>query len=145
MAPNAAILLDTGPLVAYLDRDEIHHAWATQNADMLPLPFLTCDAVISEACFLLQKRRLSLRPLFELLAARALISTFDLAGNHAAIAALIHKYAALPMSFADACLVRLAEKHADSRVLTLDGHFQIYRIHGRRAIPLIIPSGDDPR
>ena len=52
---------------------------------------------------------------------------------------LIHKYADLPMSLADACLVRMAEQFTRSAVLTLDRDFRIYRKHGRQVIPLIVP------
>ena len=52
---------------------------------------------------------------------------------------LIRKYEDLPMSLADACLVRLAELHPAARVFTLDSHFRVYRKNGRQQIPVIIP------
>mgnify|MGYP006267233261 CR=1 FL=1 len=48
------ILLDTGPLVAIVNRREAFHQWATQTTTNLSYPFFTCEAVITEACFLLQ-------------------------------------------------------------------------------------------
>lgn len=56
------------------------------------------------------------------------------------VARLLARYASVPMSLADACLVRMTEQHADSVVLTLDRHFKLYRKHGRRVIPTIMPS-----
>jgi predicted nucleic acid-binding protein len=49
------ILLDTGPLVALLDSRDRYHAWATTAVAKLPSPFLTCESVLSEACFLLRR------------------------------------------------------------------------------------------
>ena len=46
----------------------------------------------------------------------------------------------LPMSLADACLVRMAELHSGSTVLTVDSDFTVYRMHGRRVIPVILPG-----
>lgn len=56
-----------------------------------------------------------------------------------AVARLVSEYADLPMSFADACLVRMAELHDRSAVLTLDSDFVVYRKHGRKPIPLLGP------
>jgi predicted nucleic acid-binding protein len=52
---------------------------------------------------------------------------------------LMRKYGDVPMSLADACLVRLAEIIPHSIVLTLDRDFTVYRKHGRQVIPLLIP------
>jgi predicted nucleic acid-binding protein len=52
---------------------------------------------------------------------------------------LIHKYEDLPMSLADACLVRLAELHPAASVFTLDSHFRVYRKNGRQQISVIMP------
>lgn len=51
----------------------------------------------------------------------------------------MRRYAAVAMSLADACLVRLSELHRDCRVLTLDRDFARYRRHGRSVIPIISP------
>jgi hypothetical protein len=51
-------------------------------------------------------------------------------------------YADVPMSVADACLVRLAEQLGQCAVLTLDDDFTAYRRHGRQVIPRVSPSGD---
>ncbi len=53
---------------------------------------------------------------------------------------LLLKYEAVPMSVADACLVRMAEQTDDSPVFTLDGDFKIYRRHGRQVIPTLMPG-----
>ena len=50
------------------------------------------------------------------------------------------RYRNRPMSLADACLVRLSELHTSGEVFTLDSDFRIYRRHGNRVIPLLIPD-----
>ncbi len=51
------VILDTGPLVAFVNRRETAHQWAIEQWNTIELPFLTCEAVITEACFLLKKDR----------------------------------------------------------------------------------------
>jgi len=53
---------------------------------------------------------------------------------------LMDKYADVPMSLADACLVRASESLADPLLLTTDADFRIYRRHGRRTVPCVIPG-----
>jgi predicted nucleic acid-binding protein len=56
-----------------------------------------------------------------------------------ALEKLVQRYGNVPMSLADACLVRLAKLHPRSVVFTLDRDFQIYRKDGRQPIPLLTP------
>ena len=66
----------------------------------------------------------------------------ELAGRQVgrgALAALMAKYADVPMSLADACLVRMTELDGSREVMTLDGDFLVYRRHGRHVIPLMMP------
>jgi predicted nucleic acid-binding protein len=65
--------------------------------------------------------------------------TFRLQEERAAVKVLMRRYEAIPMSLADACLVRMSEHHAGCLVFTCDTDFQIYRRHRRQAIPLIAP------
>ena len=50
-------------------------------------------------------------------------------------------YADVPMSLADACLVRMTELHEEARVLTTDSDFRLYRRNRRQVIPLLVPPG----
>ncbi len=134
------IVIDAGPLVAYFSEHEQHHLWVRQAAEDLPTPFLTSEPALTEACHLLQRHKLSLAPLFELLVNGVILIAFDVQEHHESLIPLIEKYADLPMSLADATLVRLAELHDNATVFTLDHHFRIYRKHGRRQIPLIVPD-----
>lgn len=133
------LLLDTGPLVALLNRRDRHHAWARQLASTHRSPFVTCEAVISEACFLLRGMDGGADAVLAL-AERGLIETpFRLSEEAGAIRKLMARYANVPMSFADACLVRLAELHPEVPLATVDGNFRVYRTTHRRVIPVLMP------
>ena len=134
------VIVDTGPIVALLDRRDRHHAWAVgQFADVEP-PLLTCEAVVSEACFLLDQTRAGSSAVFEMLVRQAMAIRFRLDEQLKEVHALRVKYADVPMSVADASLVRMAEQLSRSSVLTLDADFRVYRKHGRHVIPLILPG-----
>ena len=135
-----SIIVDTGPLVAALVKHDEFHEWASQIIATLPAPLITSEPVIAEACFLLHRRKLPLDSLIQLFERESLIIAFDLQSEVASLKSLLSKYRDLPMSLADATLVRLAELHDNAAVFTLDSDFRIYRKHGRRQIPLIIPE-----
>ena len=134
-----SLLADTGPIVAFFNRADQYHAWASAQFDLIAQPLITCEAVISEVIFLLQSDRLSPDPLFEALDRRQVRVEFSANENWSDLRSLLRKYADLPMSLADACLVRLSETIPNCQILTTDRHFRIYRRHGRQLIPLRAP------
>ena len=136
MARN--VVVDAGFLVALLSRPDSHHRWAVTQAPGHPPPWRTCEAVLSEAFHLLGARgapRLS-----ALLRRRALIVAFDLDNDMEPVLTLLRKYADVPMSLADACLVRMTETLSDSIILTTDSDFRICRRHSRQMVPCLTPS-----
>lgn len=134
------ILVDTGPLVALLHRSDNAHGWARDRFKEHAPPFLTCEAVLSEACFLLRRSSLSAAPVLALLERGVVRIGMSLAEEAHAVRSLFEKYRNVPASLADACLVRMSELHESCLVLTLDSDFHIYRRHGRKAIPLQRPE-----
>ncbi|MGQ0657767.1 MAG: type II toxin-antitoxin system VapC family toxin [Chromatiales bacterium] len=133
-------LIDTGPLVAYLNARDHYHSWIKQEfADLTP-PLFTCEAVISETCFLLRRWPQASQAVLELVRRGVLMTSFRLDAEIVAVQRLMKRYANVPMSLADACLVRMAELLADSVVLTCDGDFRRYRRHGRQLIPVVTPD-----
>lgn len=133
------VLVDTGPLVAAIDRSERNHPWArAQLATLLP-PLFTCEAVLAEASYLLRAAGGSGGELFTWLRRGALRIDFSVQEEHEELERLFRKYAPR-MDFADACLVRMSEKWHDVVVLTLDHDFHVYRRHGRKVIPLLMPN-----
>ena len=131
--------MDTGPLVAFLDRRDAHHDWALKTFDVMDPPLHTCEPVISEATFLLRTVEGGQDAVMGLVQGGLLSVSFALAPEALAVRKLMAKYASVPMSLADACLVRMCELEASPVIATLDGDFHIYRRNGRHTIPLITP------
>lgn len=132
-----SVLVDAGYLVALLSRRDQYHGWAAACAREYPPPWRTCDAALSEAHHLLG--RAGAPALAELLHRRAVLPAFDLADELEPVLALLRKYADVPVSLADACLVRLTETAPDPVLLTTDGDFRVYRRHSRHAVPCVLP------
>jgi len=133
------ILMDTGPLVASINRRDTFHSWSRELFGCLRPPLLTCDAVLAEACFLLQGTHGGTAAVLELVNRGIILPEFRLVDHIPSIATLMGKYADVPMALADACLVRMSETHDDCEIATLDSDFQAYRRNGRHTIPLIMP------
>jgi predicted nucleic acid-binding protein len=138
MARNA--LIDTGPLVAALRRRDEHHAWARAHFEAATEPFVSCEAVISESLFLLERTRDGKEALCGLLERGIIVVRYSFDDEITETLRLIRRYNDTPMSFADACLVRMAEKSDDAVIFTTDSDFRAYRRNGRQMIPLIIPG-----
>jgi predicted nucleic acid-binding protein len=136
---GVSLICDTGPLVAFFNRADQHHPWAREQFNRIAQPLLTCEAVISEVVFLLQQDRLSSDPIFEALERGKVLIQFSAEEHWPDLRHLMCKYGDLPMSLADACLVRMAEVARHGQILTADRHFRIYRRHGRQIIPLVAP------
>jgi hypothetical protein len=100
---------------------------------------ITCEAVLSEAFFLLRAARGGCLRLAEMLRQGGISCRFDLGSEMVAVCKLLVKYAYIPMSLADARIVRMSELHSEYRILTLDGDFTLYRRNTRQRIPLVIP------
>ena len=132
-------LLDTGPLVALLVGDDHMHSWALEESKQAPPVVLTCDAVISEALFLLKREGHDTDDLFALVDAGFLRSEFDFHAEYRHVCELMRRYRARPMAFADACLVRMAELRPEATIWTLDRDFGFYRKRGRQTLSLVTP------
>jgi predicted nucleic acid-binding protein len=134
------VIVDTGPLVAFLVETDAQHEWAVERFQELPAPFHTCEPVLTEAFYLVSRLHHGPRRFFELLGSSLLNIEFDVLAEREPLRKLIHKYADLPMSLADACLVRMTEQLDDTVVFTTDNDFRTYRKNGRQIIPLIMPE-----
>ncbi len=130
-------IVDSGALVALLDPREEHHRWACETFFRQPEPWLTCEAVLSEAFFLLHRPHA--HALDQLLRRGHVRLALNLADELTLILGLRSKFADVPMSLADACLVRMSETLPGPLVLTTDTDFKIYRRHGRQVVPCLMP------
>jgi predicted nucleic acid-binding protein len=132
-----SVIVDASFLAAFLNRRERHHAWALTEAARHLTPWQTCESALSEAFFLLGQR--GSPALGTLLGRGAVEVAFGLAEEQIAILALMRRYANVPMSLADACLVRMTELLPEPIVLTTDTDFRVYRRHGRQVVPCVLP------
>lgn len=135
-----AVIVDTGPIIAFLNSQEKQHIWIKMQLELIEPPLLTCEAVISEACYLLRKYKQGEHALFELLRRNLIRLHFSLQKELSIIEKLVFRYSNVPMSLADACLVRMAETIPNSIVLTFDDDFLIYRKQSRQMIPTLKPN-----
>jgi predicted nucleic acid-binding protein len=134
----ASVVVDAGFIVALLSRRDTHHRWAAAQTSRLPTPWQTCEAGLSEAFHLLGAR--GAPALRALLSRTSLLIAFNLAEQMEPVLKLMQKYADVPMSLADACLVRMTEVLSDSVILTTDADFRVYRRHSRQLVPCVIPG-----
>jgi hypothetical protein len=133
-----SLVADAGFLVALWRQEDQHHTWAVATARANPPPWATCEAAFSEAEHLLGPvGRASLRTACRRGALRVLAM---LAGEAQAVLELLDKYEDVPMSVADACLVRMTEILPEPLVFTTDTDFKIYRRHSRKVIPCLLPT-----
>lgn len=133
-------IADTSAIISAIKRNETNHLWAADALRNSSKPLFTCESVVSEASFLLQPSRNDRQGLFKMLTSGMLQIDFSLASEIDNVTSLMTKYQNVPMSLADACLVRMCELEKDSRVFTLDSDFYVYRKHGRYHIPILIPD-----
>lgn len=129
-------IADTGFLVAFANRSDMHHAWAVELAERVTEPLLTCEAVLAETAFHLRSVPVVLAMVTEGLVKLA----FDVGANLPQLAALARKYADRRPDLADLCLVRMSELHPRHSLITVDAKdFRVFRRNKRETIPLISP------
>jgi uncharacterized protein len=136
------VLLDTGVIVALLDRSERNHARCAAVANELEAPLVTCEAVIAEATYLVRNISGAADTILENVEAGLFEIQFRLGTAAKPIRALMKKYARVPMDLADACLVHLADTLDTGRILTLDDDFRVYRRRRNRAFELLLDGHD---
>lgn len=134
------VIVDTGVLVAMLDPDTGEHEWAKGRARRSPIPLVTSEAVLSETCFLLEREGRPTDDVFALVESGSIRVALVFQEEYRALRALMRSYRNVPMSLADATLVRLSEMVRDCKILTLDSDFLIYRRHRNESIPVLMPE-----
>ncbi|MBI4612969.1 MAG: PIN domain-containing protein [Planctomycetes bacterium] len=133
------VLLDTGPLVAFLDHRDTYHEWAVENVGELTPPLLTCEPVLAEACYLVRGISGGPEAVMTLLFRDLIRVPFRVEPEAGRLGKLMEKYSNVPMSLADACLVLMSETDDRNEVLTIDSDFRLYRKSNRRIVPTRMP------
>lgn len=134
------VIVDTGPIVALLHDRDRDHDWAVEAWSVRPKPLLTCEVVLCEATYLMRHLAGGREAILGLLQRGAIAIAFRIETEVLALRTLMARYASVPMSLADACLVRMSEGDPEAAVLTTDSDFRIYRRAGRHRIPVITPG-----
>jgi len=134
------VILDTGVLVAFVRKQDRYHSWAIEIWQDITPPMLTSESVLSEVFFLLNKEALGQEAVFDMLRNGVIDVPFCFKQEVTNIHSLINRYSSVPMSFADACLVRMSEIVVGSSVITLDNDFRVYRKNRNQEIPTIMPD-----
>lgn len=134
-----SVLVDTGPLVALLNANDRFHPWVLQQLALIKPPLVTCEAVLAEATHLVRHLPRGRVALLEMVDEGFLTIGMRIDEQSGPLMTMVKRYASVPMSLADACMVRLAELNPHSMLWTLDSDFSVYRKNGRQVIPLISP------
>ena len=120
------VLLDTGVIVALLDRSEKFHKACAQTVREVEAPLVTCEAVITESCYLLRNLSGASEAVIENITAGIFQVPFQLSRD-TGVKQVLRKYKDRQIDLADACLIRLADEFGTADILTLDQDFAIYR------------------
>ena len=135
------VVVDAGPIVAWLRADDPQHGWAAEQIGRLPPPLISCEAALSEASHLVWCGGGDPAWVISLVVKGVIRVGISVEEQTAQLQTLMKKYRDVPMSLADACLVRMTELFNDAAVMTFDSDFRIYRRSGRALVPLIAPEG----
>jgi uncharacterized protein len=135
-----AILLDTGVIVALLDRTERRHADCAEAIEEAAAPLVTCEPVIAESCYLLRGLAGAADAILENVRTGAFQIPLRLTQMAAPIQRLFRKYRDRQMDLADACLVHLAEELETGDILTLDRDFEVYRWGTNKPFHLLLKN-----
>jgi predicted nucleic acid-binding protein len=132
------VLLDTGCIVALLDRSERYHDACKRVLSDLTAPLVTCEAVIAEACWLLRGMRGAADAVLRNVEEGVFGLPVSLVSASPSVRGLLRKYSRVRMDLADACLVHLADELETGRILTLDSDFLVYRWRKTRRFELLV-------
>lgn len=133
---NSIVLADSGAIVGYLSHRDQYYARALSGFQASGEPLHTCEPVMTEVLFILTRVAGGQQKALGLIADGIIQINFSLSAEVESVRSLMKKYESVPMSLADACLVRMSELF-DSPVFTFDADFRIYRRYGRQRIPLL--------
>jgi predicted nucleic acid-binding protein len=133
------VLLDTGFIVALLDRSERFHKACARTVREVEAPLVTCEAVITESCYLLRNLSGAPEAVIENIAAGIIQVPFQLSRDTAGVKQVLRKYKDRKIDLADACLICLADQFGTADILTLDQDFAIYR-WGKNKPFRVLPS-----
>jgi predicted nucleic acid-binding protein len=131
------LLLDTGALVGLLDRSQNVHKRCTDFYSSWRGSVVTTEAVLTESIYLLSGVRNGSTACIDFVLSGGAVLVPSSKASLKRCRELLHKYSDLPVDFADATLIVLAEELNTDTVFTFDKDFQIYRIRGRKSFRVV--------
>ena len=134
------VLLDSGVIVALLDRSEAMHQACAQAIREIKSPLITCEAVIAESCYLLRNLPGAVEAVIDNVTAGIFQIPLQLSREAAGVKQILRKYRDRQIDLADACLIRLAEEFTTADILTLDRDFAIYRWGRNKPFRMLPPT-----
>ena len=133
------VLIDTGAIVALLDRSERHHEACVETLEHLTSPLVTCEAVIAESCYLMRRLPGAAEAVLENVAKGVFRIPLELAAAAPQVQRILRKYRNQEIDLADACLIHLAGEVRSGDILTLDSDFEVYRWGANRPFQRLLP------
>ena len=127
-----SIIVDAGPLIALFDVRDSYHGIVKLRLQQLPCKLITTWPVITEVMYFLNASVTAQTKLIEWIEAGGLVVSSMVEFNIRQVKELINKYADVPMDFADATIILLAEESGVREILTIDSDFAIYKIKGKK-------------
>ena len=133
-----SLLLDTGPLVALLDRSDGAHGSCVEALRSVSGRMLTTEPVVTESLWLLDHSLAAQKACVELLLAADVKIIGQTSDTLKRAIVLMEKYHNVPMDYADATLVVLAENEGVADIFTLDKRgFEVYRFNGKHRFSIV--------
>src|SRR5262249_3344819 len=133
------VLLDTGVIVALLDRSEQYHAACVEVVADSDAPLVTCEAVIAEACYLLRQMKGANQAVLENVARGGFQIGFWLSEEPSSLKRIQAEDSDREIDLADACLIQMADEFETGAILTLDQDFRVYRWGRNKPFELRVP------
>ena len=132
------VLLDTGVIVALLDRSERYHSICVEAVGATRSPLVTCESVIAESCYLLRRLTGAAESVLENVAAGIFQMPLPLGACAQDLQRIFRKYRDREIDLADAHLIQLATELGTGSIFTLDRDFSIYRWGRNNAFEMLI-------
>ncbi len=126
--------------MALLDRSERMHIACAEAIEEAAAPLITCEAVITESCYLLRGQAGAAEAILENVRTGVFQIPLQLTQIAASLQRLFRKYRDREMDLADACLVHLAGELQTGDILTLDSDFEVYRWGAGRPFHLLLKN-----
>lgn len=134
-----SVLLDTGVIVALLDRRERYHRACTEALHEVSGPLVTCEPVIAEACYLLRRVKGAAQAVIQNVEGGVFQVPVPLPQCATQVLRILRKYGDREIDLADACLIHLATELRTPDILTLDSDFAVYRWGANKPFRSLIP------